>query len=117
MNVLIVEDDTDQANLLKLALESENKNSTIVYDGKQALDVIEKDEFDLVICDLNIPLINGTTLLKKSRGLKIFTPFILMSGYFPSGFIQKTKSNYSDVEFLEKPIEVEEIVRMMEVFA
>lgn len=65
--ILIVEDDSDLANLVKDYLSIEGYVGVIAEDGKKALDIFEKEDFSLVVLDIMLPEIDGITVCKKIR--------------------------------------------------
>ena len=65
--VLVVEDDIPLAELLKQQLESEAYSVTVLHDGEAARTAIPDGRFDLVILDLNLPKLDGVSLLKQVR--------------------------------------------------
>ena len=71
--ILIAEDDKAMARALNLKLTNAGFIVTSVYDGQEALDVLNKEIFDLVITDLVMPKIDGFGILKgiHDKGLKI----------------------------------------------
>jgi len=65
--VLVVEDDLPLAELLRQQLETEAYSVTVLHDGEAARDAIPNGRFDLVILDLNLPKLDGVSLLKQIR--------------------------------------------------
>lgn len=78
MNLLIVEDDMEINELLRSFLEGEGYSITSAYDGKTALELFQKDHFDLVLLDLMIPKINGISVMKRIRNNSV-VPIIIIS--------------------------------------
>lgn len=66
-SVLIVEDDNDILELLKLYLESSNFLVYVAYDGIDALELLEKEKINIIIADIMMPKMNGYELIKKVR--------------------------------------------------
>lgn len=66
-SVLIVEDDNDILELLKLYLESSNFLVYVAYDGIDALELLEKEKINIIIADIMMPRMNGYELIKKVR--------------------------------------------------
>lgn len=64
---MIVEDDKTTANELKVLLENNNYKANILENFQNALDEILASSADLVLLDMNIPCIDGKTLLEKLR--------------------------------------------------
>jgi DNA-binding response OmpR family regulator len=65
--VLIVEDDKKTASLIKLYLEREGFQTTIAYDGRQALELAERYQPTFVILDLMLPLVDGWEVCRRLR--------------------------------------------------
>ena len=57
--ILIVEDDTSIQNLLKELLTLENYQTTHAYSGSEALLLLEKNQYDLILLDLMLPGLSG----------------------------------------------------------
>ncbi len=65
--VLVVEDDVPLAELLRKQLETESYSVTVLHDGESAQSALEGGRFDLVILDLNLPKLDGVSLVKRVR--------------------------------------------------
>lgn len=76
--ILIVEDNIEIANLLKLYLEGDNFNVTLSFDGQDGLNKINNNQFDLILCDLMMPNVDGYQLIKKVREFSNI-PIIIIS--------------------------------------
>ena len=63
MNVLIVDDDVELVGLLKFALVSGGYEVTTAFDGEQALARLHEAVPDLVVLDVNLPLLDGFQVL------------------------------------------------------
>jgi phosphate regulon transcriptional regulator PhoB len=66
--ILVVEDEPDIADLVKYHLEKAGLPTRVVADGKQALDLIVRDQPDLVVLDLMLPGLDGLELCRRLRG-------------------------------------------------
>lgn len=74
--ILIVEDDINISNIIKMNLNLVNYETTEVYDGQTAWDRIQREKFDLVLLDVMIPGIDGFELMEKIRPLHIPVIFL-----------------------------------------
>ncbi|GIO40994.1 response regulator transcription factor [Paenibacillus apis] len=74
--ILIVEDDINISNIIKMNLNLVNYETTEVYDGQTAWDRIQCEKFDLVLLDVMIPGIDGFELMEKIRPLHIPVIFL-----------------------------------------
>ena len=81
--ILIIEDEIAIRNVLKNILQDENKNFIIheASNGEQGVNTLFKNEYDLVICDIKMPKMDGLEVLSKSKEQNIETPFIMISGH------------------------------------
>lgn len=78
-NILIIEDDTDIVELLKLYLEGNNFNVYTASNGKVALQELKKNSIDLALLDIMMPEMNGYDFIKTVRGRKDNLPIIILS--------------------------------------
>ena len=80
--VLVVDDDPDKRNMLKLALAAEGYEVHIARNGQEALSAIESFPPDLVVTDVVMPEVDGYELARRMREnpLTRFIPIILQSG-------------------------------------
>ena len=78
MNILLVEDDREIAQMLQDFLQSENFAVQTAADGAQALHIFQQTAFDLVLLDLMIPNINGIKVLQAIRQQST-VPVIILS--------------------------------------
>ncbi len=66
-NVLVCDDEKDIVAALKIYLTSDNYNVFCAYNGKEALEIIEKNEIHLVLMDIMMPVTDGITAVNKIR--------------------------------------------------
>jgi DNA-binding response OmpR family regulator len=79
-NLLIVEDDIHLAKFLERHLSSEGYFPTIVHDGEVGLDLLARKPFDLAVLDLNLPGLDGMSLLRRVRPEKPKLPIMVLTG-------------------------------------
>jgi CheY-like chemotaxis protein len=101
--LLVVDDEADIRTLVKRALplyevlEAEN--------GEQALEVIQEEKLDLVITDINMPVMDGRELLGRMRSQFPSLPILAISGYADTDEI--TQLGFDG--FLEKPLSLQDL--------
>ncbi len=66
--VLIVEDEKPLAHALELKLKHEGIEATIAYDGQECMDLLDKHDFDVMLLDMMMPVMNGFQVLEKMAG-------------------------------------------------
>lgn len=79
MNVLVLDDEKEIADLVEVILESEGFTVKKCYSSKDAIDVIEKDTIDLAVLDIMVDGINGFDLVKMIRSKNLKFPIILLT--------------------------------------
>lgn len=77
--ILLIEDDPDIAELIRVNVEDEGYVVRHVSNGRHALELTEKHSFDFVILDLMLPGMNGIEFCKQFRREDRFTPIIMVT--------------------------------------
>lgn len=93
LKILIVDDEPDYCEVLKMILLEENYGVSTCSNGKEALKLLEKEDFDLVVTDLMMPFMNGDELLHEIKKRKPSTEVIIMTAY---GTIEKAVATMKD---------------------
>lgn len=78
-SVLVIDDDYDFFEMLNAILKNKF-DFDYAPDGFTAFKVLAKNRYDCIVSDINMPFINGLTLLKELKHKRIVTPVILISG-------------------------------------
>ena len=63
--ILVVDDEPDTVDLVKLVLETEGYQTSVAYNGEEALEMIKIDKPDLVLLDIMMPKMDGWAIRKK----------------------------------------------------
>ena len=81
--ILIIEDEEPIRRVLVRILSDEDSSFEIqeASDGKKGIDLIKKESFDLVLCDIKMPKIDGIELLQRTRKINTSLPFIMLTGH------------------------------------
>jgi len=81
--ILLIEDEEPIRRVLIRILEEENKDYEITQceDGKSGLNTLKKEDFDLVLCDIKMPKMDGVEVLQKAREIIVKVPFIMLTGH------------------------------------
>jgi DNA-binding response OmpR family regulator len=77
--VLIAEDEKPMANALELKLNKSGFQAKAVFDGSSAIDILSKEQYDLLLLDLMMPKMDGFEVIQKLKELKINVPVIVLS--------------------------------------
>jgi len=79
--ILIIDDERSIRNTLKEILEFEKHQITLAENGKQALDIVQNQVFDLIFSDIKMPEMDGIELLGHLIEREIEAPIIMISGH------------------------------------
>lgn len=79
LNYLIVEDDQEMAALLKRGLETKGINIVLVPEGKEAIEKLQRESFEIIILDVNLPDFNGFELARRIRAEGNSTPILFLT--------------------------------------
>lgn len=111
-NILLVEDETFLANLLKSRLEKEGLAAQVARDGEEALKFLEKEKYDLVLLDIILPKLSGFEVLKKiqadPRLQKV--PVMIISNLGQESDISRGQSLGTVDYFVKALISIEDLV-------
>ena len=80
-NILIVDDESEMRVALETTLKREKFQLTCAEDGKQALEKMENNDFDLILTDVRMPKLNGLELLRAVKERSPKTQVIMMTAY------------------------------------
>ncbi|CAI8180057.1 MAG: Transcriptional regulatory protein WalR [Bacteroidia bacterium] len=107
--ILVVEDEKDLADTIKLNLELEDYHPIVVNDGLDAISAFKEQSFDLVILDIMIPSINGIEVCENIRLQDSSVPIMFLSAKSRSeDRILGLKKGGDD--YLTKPFNLEELI-------
>lgn len=83
IQVLLIEDEEPIRRVLSRILIEENNNYQVTEakDGKEGIDLLGNKKFDLVLCDIKMPKMDGIEVLKKTINKSINVPFIMLTGH------------------------------------
>lgn len=81
--ILVIEDEAAIRRVLVKILTEESDQYEVdeAEDGSKGLDMIKKNDYDLALCDIKMPKMDGVEVLQAARKIKPETPFIMISGH------------------------------------
>ncbi|WP_174614958.1 response regulator [Virgibacillus ihumii] len=106
--ILVVDDQPGIRLLLQEVFTNEGYHVTTVTTGKEALDNLFSTEFDLIMLDYKLPIVDGVEVLRKMNDRDITTPAIIMSG-LPEDISTETEQLSPVKKILAKPFNVQEV--------
>ncbi|MEE4117185.1 MAG: response regulator [Marinilabiliaceae bacterium] len=118
-NVLLVEDNPTNQKIVEITLKSLVKSIDTATTGKEALDKFGKSTYDIILMDIQLPVMDGITAAGKIRELEkstsLHTPIIAITANAMLGDKEKCLSAGMD-EYLSKPFQPSELIRIIESF-
>lgn len=81
--ILIIEDEAAIRRVLKKIISEENDSYFVeeAEDGLEGLEMIKNNDFDLILCDIKMPKMDGVEVLEKAKKLKPEIPIVMISGH------------------------------------
>ena len=109
ISILLVEDEENLQEALKLNLELENYEVTGVYDGVEALKAVQQEHFDLIILDVMLPELDGIAVCESIRLQNNDIPILILSAKNSSADRVLGLKKGAD-DYLTKPFNLEELL-------
>lgn len=114
-NVLLAEDDLSLGYVIKDSLEQEGYKVLLCADGDQALDHFQKEEFDICLLDIMMPVKDGFTVARRIRQKNDVIPILFLTAKSMEEDKLKGFSLGAD-DYITKPFSMKELLMRMEVF-
>jgi len=112
-NLLIVDDEEEMRHMLSVLLRKQGYKPEVANDGVDALEKIEKTLFDIILCDIRMPRMDGLEFLTEAKKRHIESIFIMMSAYGTRDtLIEALKRGATD--YIDKPFNNDLIIRTLE---
>ena len=108
-SILLVEDEENLQEALKLNLELEDYEVTSAWNGVEALDLIQKEHFDLLILDVMLPELDGISVVESIRLQNNDIPVLILSARNSSADRVLGLKKGAD-DYLTKPFNLEELL-------
>lgn len=108
INILIVDDELDILELVAEEFKYYGYNVNIASSGNEAIEILKKEKFDLVISDYRMPNGNGMTILNHIKNMTNPPIFIFVSGQADVSVEECLKAGAK--RFISKPFNLDEIV-------
>ena len=108
MRILLLEDDVILNELIEEFLVGLGYEVHSFYDGQEALDTIYDESFDLLLLDVGVPSLDGFSVLKSIKEIKIDIPTIFITSLNATDDLQKGFDIGCD-DYIKKPFELKEL--------
>jgi DNA-binding response OmpR family regulator len=109
MTILVVEDEVKFATLIKSGLEQHGHAVDLAYDGFLAENFVNQKDYDVILMDVVIPLVNGIDLCAKIKGRKPQIPILMLTALGTTSDKARGFDAGAD-DYLVKPFEFEELL-------
>jgi two-component system, NtrC family, nitrogen regulation response regulator NtrX len=107
--ILVIDDERSIRNTLKDILEYEKYDVELAEDGHKALEVFRNGEFDIVLCDIKMPGMDGIEVLEQLNELNPDVPVIMISGHGNiDTAVESIKKGAYD--YIEKPLDLNRLL-------
>ncbi len=115
---LVIDDEPQMREMLTLFLQSSGYTAETVANGLEALQKLKDSQdtespFNLILCDIKMPVMDGLEFLAKSKGKLFPATVIMMSGYEDTGAIVKAMKLGAE-DYIDKPLDIEKLLMVLE---
>ncbi len=113
MNFLLIDDSAIIRKMVKIALKKVFKGNILeAGDGLEALNVLSMNQVDLIICDINMPNMDGMEFLSRVKSMDEFKeiPVIMLSTEQGEEDIKEAKERGA-ADYLNKPVKPEKLIK------
>jgi two-component system, OmpR family, response regulator VanR len=111
--ILIIEDNLENLELMIEIFESEFSSVYTATNGYEALEVLKINQINVILCDINIPKLNGLETINEIRKINYSIPIIIISAYSDSENLLKA-SNSNIQGYFTKPLTLDKVEKIMD---
>lgn len=108
MKLLVVDDEVRIASAIKQGLEQEGYAVDVAHDGEEGLNAALADEYDLILLDVMMPILDGFEVVRRLREAKKSTPVLMLTAKDQTRDIV-TGLDYGADDYLPKPFSFDEL--------
>ena len=107
--ILIVDDDPGMLTALRSLFESDGYEAVTVEDGRQAVDLMKSESFDLLLSDVRMSPMDGIELLKAAKSIQPNLPVVMLTAYASIGTaVEAVKLGALD--YIQKPLNMDKLL-------
>ena len=109
MKILIIDDERSIRNSLKEILDDEGYDVDVAENGQQGVEMVEKEKYDVIFCDIKMPVMDGVETLARLTAMGIDAAVVMISGHADvATAVDCIKKGAFD--FIEKPLDLNRIL-------
>lgn len=109
MKILIIDDERAIRNSFSGILEDEGYDVDVAENGQQGLEMVEKERYDVIFCDIKMPVMDGVETLKRLMSMGIDAAVVMISGHADLATAVDCIKNGA-FDFIEKPLDLNRIL-------
>lgn len=110
--ILVVDDDKDFADVFSDILKTNHYDSQSCYSGQDAVNLVKKNDFDVLFVDIRMPKMDGVQTLIEVIKIKPSTTVIMMTGFSVDEMVHKAlEEKASDIIY--KPFDIEKVLTLI----
>jgi PAS domain S-box-containing protein len=117
--ILLVEDDKVNRMVICAVLQKKRVNVNIAQNGKEAVDMAKKENFDLILMDIHMPLMDGYSatqfIRQREKRTNRHTPIIAMTAYALKGDKEKCLEIGMD-DYISKPLDIKQLSLLIDMW-
>lgn len=102
--ILVVDDDEDILDLIERHLSNRGYEVLTAYDGEQAISLLDKLMFDLVITDLKMPKFDGMEVLRRAKEKDPNIEVVILTGHGTMDSVVEALRDGGAFDYLQKPL-------------
>ncbi|HID29724.1 MAG TPA: sigma-54-dependent Fis family transcriptional regulator [Desulfobacterales bacterium] len=107
-NLLVVDDDLSMREMLEVMLASEGYDVECAEDGTKAVRMLEKKDYDLILCDIRMGAVGGLDVLRQAKSRRSQTVVIMISAFATTETAVEAM-NQGAYDYIPKPFKVDEV--------
>lgn len=108
-HILIVDDERNMRHMLRTMLQKEGYIAETAANGIEALAIMDKNDFDFILCDIRMPKMSGLSFLNSAKDKYPKTTFIMMSAYGTIDTALEAMKNGA-YDYISKPFKTDEVL-------
>lgn len=111
--VLIVDDEPDILLMIRMNLEAEGHRCVLAADGQMALERVDEEQFDLLLLDVMMPVMDGWSVLERLQARDGAPPVVIVSAKSAPRDARRALE-LGAVEYVTKPFDMPVLVRLVD---
>jgi DNA-binding NtrC family response regulator len=113
IRILLVDDEVHLLESLTRVLAIKKIAVKTARDGREALDILGREQFDVIVLDVRMPVMDGIAALREIRQTDVLTPVLLLTGHADLNCVTEAMRS-GGTDYLLKPCNVDELVSAIE---